>query len=81
MAYISAAGKTPEEDLTDVASEDEEPSASTEAPSGDQESPTKPEEGLLIPQAMTLENIRDSCITQSAKEKVWGSVIRLPIMS
>ena len=40
----------------------------------------KPEEGLLIPQAMTLGNIRDSCITQSAKEKVWESVIRLPIM-
>ena len=45
MAYVSAAGKTPEEDLTDEASEDEDPSATTEAPSGDQESPTKSEEG------------------------------------
>ena len=45
MAYVSAAGKTPEEDLTDEASDDEETSAPTETPSGDPESPTKSEEG------------------------------------
>ena len=43
MAYVKAAGKTPEEDLTDEASGDEETSAPTEAPSENPEPPTNPE--------------------------------------
>ena len=42
MAYVKAAGKTPEEDLTDEVSGDEETSAPTEAPAGDPEPPTRP---------------------------------------
>ncbi len=45
MAYVSAAGKTPEEDLTDEASGDEETNAPTGTPSEDRSSPTKSEEG------------------------------------
>ena len=44
MAYVKAAGKTPEEDLTDEASGDEETSAPTGAPSENPEPPTKPED-------------------------------------
>ena len=43
MAYVSAAGKTPEEELTDQSSDDEETSPSLETPSGDLEVPTKSE--------------------------------------
>ena len=45
MAYVSAAGKTPEEDLTDEAPGDEETNAPTGTPSEDRSSPTKSEEG------------------------------------
>jgi hypothetical protein len=41
MAYVSAAGKTPEEELTDQSSDDEEASPSLEPPPGDLEVPTK----------------------------------------
>ena len=47
MAYVSAAGKTPEEELTDESSDDEEISTSAENPSVKLETPAKPKEGSL----------------------------------
>ena len=47
MAYVSAAGKTPEEELTDESSDDENFSTAAKDPSGNPETPAESKEGSL----------------------------------